>query len=175
MVAQNSFDLVITDMIMPVKDGLKFIMELVRDYPTLKILAISGGGAMVASGRTAVKLKALVVEDSLAQAQFLCAILKAQGMGQGSVGERLVALNKRPDQLYPNTDAGREALLDEFFVRDGGQGTGSAAMPAILAAARAAGATRMFLETETANERARAFYARHGFAVEDSIWMSIDL
>lgn len=39
------------------------------------------------------------------------AILKGQGMAQGSVGERLVALNKRPDQLFPNTDPGREALL----------------------------------------------------------------
>ena len=36
----------ITDMIMPVKDGLKFIMELVREYPDLKILAISGGGVI---------------------------------------------------------------------------------------------------------------------------------
>jgi len=34
---------------------------------------------MVANGRTAVRLKAPVVEDSLAQAQFLCAILKGQG------------------------------------------------------------------------------------------------
>ena len=42
------------------------------------------------------------------------AILKAQGMSQGSVGERLVALNKRPDQLYPNTDTGREALLEQL-------------------------------------------------------------
>ncbi len=41
-------------------------------------------------------------------------ILKAQGMAQGSVGERLVALNKRPDQLYPNTDPGREALLEQL-------------------------------------------------------------
>jgi uncharacterized protein (DUF885 family) len=40
------------------------------------------------------------------------AILKAQGMSQGSVGERLVELNKRPDQLFPNTDPGREALLE---------------------------------------------------------------
>lgn len=43
-----AFDLVITDMIMPVKDGLKFIMELVRDQPDLKIIAISGGGAIKA-------------------------------------------------------------------------------------------------------------------------------
>lgn len=48
LVGRYSFDLVITDMIMPVKDGLKFIMELVRDYPELHILAISGGGAIKA-------------------------------------------------------------------------------------------------------------------------------
>ena len=42
------------------------------------------------------------------------AILKGEGMSQGSVGERLVALNKRPDQLYPNTDPGREALLAQL-------------------------------------------------------------
>ncbi|WP_423607370.1 DUF885 domain-containing protein [Sphingomonas sp. MS122] len=41
-------------------------------------------------------------------------ILKAQGMGEGSVGARLVALNERPDQLFPNTDPGREALLAEL-------------------------------------------------------------
>ncbi|MBA2920222.1 DUF885 family protein [Sphingomonas sp. MAH-20] len=42
------------------------------------------------------------------------AILKAEGMSQGTVGERLVALNKRPDQLYPNTDEGKEALLNQL-------------------------------------------------------------
>jgi uncharacterized protein (DUF885 family) len=42
------------------------------------------------------------------------AILKTQGLTQGTVGDRLVALNKRPDQLFPNTDPGREALLAEL-------------------------------------------------------------
>lgn len=38
-------------------------------------------------------------------------ILKAQGLTQGSVGARLTALNQRPDQLYPDTAAGRIELL----------------------------------------------------------------
>ena len=38
-------------------------------------------------------------------------ILKAAGYAQGTVGERLAALNKDPSQLYPNTDAGRAELL----------------------------------------------------------------
>lgn len=42
------------------------------------------------------------------------AILKGEGMSQGSVGDRLVALNQRPDQLFPNTDPGREALLAQL-------------------------------------------------------------
>ncbi len=42
------------------------------------------------------------------------AILKAQGMTRGSVAERVQALGRRPDQLYPNTDAGREQLLADL-------------------------------------------------------------
>lgn len=39
------------------------------------------------------------------------AILKTQGLTQGTVGARMVELNKRPDQLFANTDPGREELL----------------------------------------------------------------
>ncbi|SFR84962.1 DUF885 domain-containing protein [Sphingomonas jatrophae] len=38
-------------------------------------------------------------------------ILKGQGLTKGSVGERLVALNKSPAQLYANSEAGRAELL----------------------------------------------------------------
>ncbi|UUL81765.1 DUF885 domain-containing protein [Sphingomonas qomolangmaensis] len=38
-------------------------------------------------------------------------ILKAQGLTSGSVAARLNALNARPEQLYPDTPAGREQLI----------------------------------------------------------------
>jgi uncharacterized protein (DUF885 family) len=41
----------------------------------------------------------------------LDAILKAQGLSQGSVGERVTALNKDPRFLYPDTDEGRAQLI----------------------------------------------------------------
>jgi YesN/AraC family two-component response regulator len=41
---QHSIDLVITDIIMPDKEGLEIIMEMKKQRPDLKIIAISGGG-----------------------------------------------------------------------------------------------------------------------------------
>ena len=44
----------------------------------------------------------------------LDSILKAAGMSQGTVGERLAALNTSPAQLYANTDAGRAELIADL-------------------------------------------------------------
>ena len=39
-------DLVITDMVMPVKDGLQTILDLRKEAPDLPFIAISGGGTI---------------------------------------------------------------------------------------------------------------------------------
>lgn len=46
MSRNSQFDLVITDVLMPEKDGLELIKELRRDNPEARIIAISGGGLL---------------------------------------------------------------------------------------------------------------------------------
>ena len=70
---------------------------------------------------------------------------------------------------------GRDALLDEIYVSRRDVGIGSAAVEAILADCRARRLPRIFLETETANDGARRLFLRHGFVIEESIWLSREL
>jgi DNA-binding response OmpR family regulator len=44
--ARAKFDLVITDIIMPSKDGIEVIVALRKSQPSAKIIAISGGGRL---------------------------------------------------------------------------------------------------------------------------------
>ena len=43
---EQQIDLVVTDMVMPVKDGLKTILELRQKDPNIPVIAVSGGGAI---------------------------------------------------------------------------------------------------------------------------------
>ncbi len=43
---ENPFDLVITDILMPVMPGSRLISILREEHPNVKIIAISGGGSM---------------------------------------------------------------------------------------------------------------------------------
>ena len=40
----GSVDLIITDLLMPVQDGLEVIVEMKRERPDIKVIAVSGGG-----------------------------------------------------------------------------------------------------------------------------------
>ena len=72
---QALFDLVVTDLLMPEKDGLEVVMELRKDFPQVKIITVSGGGAYGNSSLDTSKLLGAVrtlrkpfTEDQLLQA-----------------------------------------------------------------------------------------------------------
>jgi CheY-like chemotaxis protein len=44
---EHAADLIITDILMPEKDGLEVIRELRRECPTVKVIALSGGSRKI--------------------------------------------------------------------------------------------------------------------------------
>jgi DNA-binding NtrC family response regulator len=46
VITQNGIDLLITDLVMPDKNGIDMIMASRKQYPAMKIMAISGGGGI---------------------------------------------------------------------------------------------------------------------------------
>jgi len=76
---------------------------------------------------------------------------------------------------YSLESGGRECIVDEIYVTTKSTGLGTRLLRAAMTAARDAGVRAAFLETEAHNARARRFYLRHDFEVEDSIWMRRNL
>ncbi|CAN7437564.1 DUF885 domain-containing protein [Pseudoduganella sp. LjRoot289] len=56
------------------------------------------------------------------------AILKGQGLAEGSIGARVQALAAQPDQKFPDTDEGRKAMLAQYraIIDEAGKGMGAA-------------------------------------------------
>ena len=74
---KNIPDLLVTDIIMPEREGLETIFALRTTYPKLKIIAISGGGRISPSGYLpGAKLLGadLVFEKPLVQKEFIKAV-----------------------------------------------------------------------------------------------------
>jgi DNA-binding response OmpR family regulator len=79
---KNKPDLVITDIIMPEKEGLETILELRKKHPELKIIAISGGGRIGPQGYlpSAKYLGAdMVFQKPLVQREFVQAVASLLG------------------------------------------------------------------------------------------------
>ena len=79
-------DLVITDIIMPEQDGIETIIKLRKFSPTLKIIAVSGGGIL--DGKFYLELAShlgadAVLEKPFSAADILAAITVAVGAGPG--------------------------------------------------------------------------------------------
>ena len=67
--------------------------------------------ASTTTKRTPEEIHQSGLEQCRAYAAELDPLLRAQGLTQGTPGERIAELGKRPDLLYANSDAGRAQLL----------------------------------------------------------------
>ncbi len=81
-------DLVLTDIVMPEKEGLETIMELKREFPSVRIIAMSGGGKATTSFTCLRLAKMLGADQALSKpiprTQLLEAVEATLGTYSGS-------------------------------------------------------------------------------------------
>lgn len=73
----QAFDLVITDLIMPEKEGVETILALRRLYPGIRIIAMSGGGSHLSARNTLGIASSLGVSATLAKPFSIAELLTA--------------------------------------------------------------------------------------------------
>jgi DNA-binding response OmpR family regulator len=92
---QRKPDLVITDLIMPNKDGFELISDLRRKDPTVKIVVISGGGEKIPAECHLRMARKLGVQHTLSKpfgpAEFLETVRLALEAGNQSANPNLKA------------------------------------------------------------------------------------
>jgi DNA-binding NtrC family response regulator len=83
-VREGSFDLVITDLFMPEKDGVEVVLELRKSHPHIKIITMSGGGSFrnTASLKTARMLgSTFTIEKPFTASELLDLVQKSLAKG----------------------------------------------------------------------------------------------
>jgi hypothetical protein len=82
LAAVESFDLIITDIIMPDREGIETIRELRLKFPSIKIIAMSGGGRGSATGYLAIARfqgAALTLSKPFSRQELLDAVTSVLG------------------------------------------------------------------------------------------------
>lgn len=92
--ADGDFDLMITDILMPDKDGIETIIEVKRTRPDLQILAMSGGGK-IDGGEFLNLARRLGVNDTIGKPFQIGALLAKVGRLCADGGEAAAAAAAR--------------------------------------------------------------------------------
>jgi ribosomal protein S18 acetylase RimI-like enzyme len=130
-------------------DDLDRLLELMREYYAFDHLAFDEPRARAAAAR-------LLGDGSLGRAWII-------ERGGAAVGYMVLMFG------FSLEFHGRDAFLDELYVREAhrGEGVGGAAIAHLEAACREHGVAALHLEVERANNRAQAVYRKLGFRDHD--------
>jgi YesN/AraC family two-component response regulator len=89
LIVQRAFDLVLTDLLMPERDGLEFIGDVRKQQPGARIIAMSGGG-QIAREPYLKMAKAFgahaLLEKPFSQEQLWAALASVQDSAPPTVG-----------------------------------------------------------------------------------------